>query len=104
VVDITIYEERLLKRKAELDKRLHKIEHDLDEPVSLDTEDRATEREDDEVMEAMGNSGLDELVAIEAALARIKDQTFGLCVDCGEDISTARLDIMPTVVKCKNCM
>lgn len=104
MTDTTIYKERLVKRKTELDDRLHRIEHDLDEPVSQDTEDRATEREDDEVMEAMGNSGLDEITAIDAALTRIEAGTFGVCVNCEETISDERLNVIPTAVKCRNCM
>lgn len=103
-IDTTAFKERLEARKAELDKRLHQIEHDLDEPASHDIVDRATEREDDEVMEAMGNAGLGEIEAINAALSRIDAGTFGLCVACDEDISPERLSIMPTAVKCRNCM
>ena len=69
-----------------------------------DDEDRATEREDDEVMEQMGNAGLEELRAIEAALARIEDGIYGVCVSCGEPISAARLDVMPTAAKYRHCM
>ncbi len=104
MTDSTIYRERLLRRKEELDARLQDIEHNLDEPVSQDIEDRATEREDDEVMEAMGNSGLVEIAAIDAALTRIEVGTFGECVKCGESISDERLSVMPTAVYCRNCM
>lgn len=103
-IDTAAYKERLEARKAELDTRLHQIEHDLDEPVNQDTIDRATEREGDEVMEAMGNAGLDETAAIDAALSRIEAGNFGQCVDCGQDISPERLTIIPTAVKCRNCM
>ena len=40
---------------------------------------------------------------IEAALARIRDGEFGACVECGEDIAAARLDIDPTVATCVEC-
>ncbi len=102
--DVAKFEKLLSARKDELLGRLQGIEHDLDEPMNLDTEDRATEREGDEVLESMGNVGLDELEAIDAALARIKNGTFGDCVACGEPISDARLDIVPTATLCRNCM
>lgn len=84
--------------------RLHGIKHDLDEPMNKDVEDRATEREGDEVLESMGNVGLDELAAIDAALARIKNGTFGICVACDEPISNARLETVPTATLCRDCM
>lgn len=103
-VDPKPYEKRLLARKAELEQRLQRIEHDLDQPMPRDDEDRATEREDDEVMESMGNAGLEELRAIEAALDRIEAGSFGICVKCGEPISAERLDILPTAAMCRHCM
>lgn len=104
VVDHKPYEARLLARKAELDQRLQRIEHDLDQPMPADNEDRATEREDDEVMESMGNAGLEELRAIDAALDRVAAGSFGSCVKCGEAISAERLDIMPSAALCRHCM
>jgi len=104
VINVTTYKKRLLNRKKEIDKRLQHIEHDLDKPMNQDVEDRATEREDDEVMESMGNAGLVEIQAIEAALERIEAGTFGECVECGDMIAEERLDIMPTAVKCSKCM
>lgn len=43
------------------------------------------------------------LRAIEAALARIEDQEFGWCEDCGEFIGHGRLDIDPTAMRCVSC-
>ncbi len=103
-VDHKPFEKRLLARKAELQQRLQQIEHDLDQPMPSDNEDRATEREDDEVMESMGNAGLEELRAIDAALDRIEAGTFGVCVKCDEAISAERLDILPTAAMCRHCM
>jgi RNA polymerase-binding transcription factor DksA len=102
--DIAKYEKLLTTRKQELLDRLHGIELNLDEPMNKDVEDRATEREADEVLESMGNVGLEELEAIDAALARIKAGTFGGCVACGEPISDARLETVPTATLCQDCM
>lgn len=40
---------------------------------------------------------------IEAALARIREGEFGRCVECGEEIAAARLDLDPTVPTCIGC-
>ena len=44
-----------------------------------------------------------ELVAIDDALARIADGSYGLCVDCGARIATARLHANPTALRCVGC-
>ena len=44
-----------------------------------------------------------ELVAIDAALKRIADGSYGLCVDCGASIATARLHANPTAMRCVGC-
>lgn len=44
-----------------------------------------------------------ELVAIDEALQRIADGSYGLCVDCGVDIVTARLHANPTAMRCVDC-
>jgi len=44
-----------------------------------------------------------DLVAIDAALQRIADGSYGLCVDCGVSIPTARLHANPTAMRCVDC-
>lgn len=40
---------------------------------------------------------------IDAALQRIADGTYGLCVDCGAEIPAARLHAAPTTLRCLAC-
>ena len=51
-----------------------------------------------------GNSPLARLDAIEAALQRISNGTFGNCLSCGEPISAERLTAVPFATKCRKCM
>jgi DnaK suppressor protein len=44
-----------------------------------------------------------ELLAIDAALKRIADGSYGLCPDCGVDIATARLHANPIAMRCVDC-
>ncbi|MDM7948896.1 TraR/DksA family transcriptional regulator [Hydrogenophaga sp.] len=44
-----------------------------------------------------------ELVAIDEALKRVADGSFGLCLDCGVEIGTARLHANPTAMRCVAC-
>ncbi|SEO15722.1 RNA polymerase-binding transcription factor DksA [Salinihabitans flavidus] len=95
--------EVLLKRLSELDTRLHRIEAELDEPHSKDWEEQAVEREDEEVLEQLGQSGQAEIARIRAALQRIRDGKYGICTRCGSEISQARLDVLPATPICKTC-
>jgi DnaK suppressor protein len=41
--------------------------------------------------------------AIEDALARIRQERFGICEECGQPISKARLEVVPWTRHCKDC-
>ena len=43
------------------------------------------------------------LRAIEDALTRIRNAKFGLCEECGEPISVARLEAVPWTRWCRDC-
>lgn len=102
-IDLARYKRRLAERKAELDRRLAKIESDLDTTPNPDSEDRASERENDEVLESLGLSGRTELRAIAAAMKRIEDGSYGLCAACGGPIALQRLDTLPFTTVCEHC-
>jgi RNA polymerase-binding transcription factor DksA len=97
------YKAILQDRRAELRGRLGAIEEELDSHQSKDWEDLATERETDEVLEGLGNSGLHEIAMIDAALKRIEEGEFGLCVTCGSTISPERLEVLPYTPFCRHC-
>ena len=102
--DFSQQKTRLEKRLAELDQRIHKIEDRLDDPVDKDWDDSAIERQDDEVLEDLGLAGLKEIEAIRAALARIDDGNYGICMKCGNDISSERLEAVPFAALCRTCV
>jgi DnaK suppressor protein len=43
------------------------------------------------------------LLKIEESLRKIKEGTYGICEDCSEEISAARLRVMPFAIYCKDC-
>lgn len=102
-MDMAKYETILRNRQRELNARLHRIDDDLGRQKSADNEDRATETENDEVLEEMGQAGENELKAIDAALDRIANGTFGTCVKCGQAISPERLAAVPYTPFCQEC-
>jgi RNA polymerase-binding transcription factor DksA len=103
VMDASKFESRLRRRLKELNTRLTGVEAELEQPADADSEERALEREGDEVLEGLGNAGLLEIRMSQAALRRIDDGTFGDCVACGEPISIERLNAVPHEARCKNC-
>ncbi len=102
-MDIRSQKETLLARRSELAGELSDIEHALDAPMPKDWEDRSSERQGDEVLEALGHVEMAELKRIDAALERIEDGTYGNCLKCGETISDARLAAVPEAALCRNC-
>ncbi len=97
-------QEALLKaRRAELTKELLEIEDRLDDEPPKDWEDRASERQSDEVLEALGSQDLTELRQIDAALERLAAGTYGECAKCGEDIAPERLKAVPAAPLCAAC-
>lgn len=94
---------QLQDRLKELDRRLHSIDAELETHHNRDVEDHASEIEVDEVLEGIGNAGMAEIRMIKAALDRIADESYGFCLRCGEQISDARLDVVPYAPLCKSC-
>ncbi|WP_424964891.1 TraR/DksA family transcriptional regulator [Dinoroseobacter sp. S375] len=103
-MDITAAEETLRARRAEIVGDLSRIETSLDAAAPKDWEDRASERQGDEVLEALGHAEQAELSRIDAALHRIADGIYGTCLKCREPIPEARLLAVPTAPLCADCM
>ncbi len=40
---------------------------------------------------------------IDAALARMRNRSYGVCADCGDDIEWRRLSAFPTAKRCVDC-
>lgn len=52
---------------------------------------------------ALGEHDVAEVLAIDAALARIEAGAYGECTDCGVDIPAARLHAAPEAARCIHC-
>lgn len=94
---------QLTTQKSELEKRLEAISKDLQKPYTKDFSDQATERENDEVLEALAQKCSNEIKQIDAALKRVDDGSYGQCSSCGEDINQQRLAAQPAAITCINC-
>ena len=94
---------RLTRRLARLDARSTKIEADLRKPGNRDWQERATEAENDEVLERLGHADLTEIREIRAALSRLDAGTYGLCSRCEAPIAEGRLEALPFTTVCIDC-
>jgi DnaK suppressor protein len=67
------------------------------------SDDRATAETERDLAFALEERESAELVAIDDALKRIADGSYGLCIDCGVAIAAARLHANPTALRCVAC-
>ncbi len=65
--------------------------------------DTATETLDREIDYTLEENSEHVLAAIDAALARIEDGTYGTCVNCGAQIPEERLEARPWAPLCIDC-
>jgi len=90
-------------RLAALQARLSSLKKDVTQSHSGDSVEQAQERENDEVVDAIGNETALSIRAIRAALERIENGTYGACNSCGEPIGEARLRAIPEATRCSGC-
>ncbi len=95
--------DRLRSRLAEVARRSTAISRDLRADHDDDWVERATELENDEVLEGLDEMANNEIVQLREALARIQQGRYGRCVDCDGTIDGARLEAEPTAARCLRC-
>ena len=93
----------LEQKLAELQSRLASIKRDVTQSHSGDSAEQAQERENDEVVDAIGNETAQSIRIIQAALNRIEDGSYGICESCGKDVGEARLAAVPEATRCVDC-
>ena len=100
-----------------LDARFHElremIRHELlsaDEEQYSDLAGKVHDRGDESVADLLADVNLavidhhiEEIREVEAAILRISAGTFGLCVDCGDEIALERLTAYPSASRCLRC-
>jgi len=87
----------------ELAEKLERIKGQLTTEANTDWSEQAQERENDEVMDALGNEVRRELQLVNLALHRMKEGDYEYCDDCGENINIERLKVLPYTMHCISC-
>jgi DnaK suppressor protein len=103
VADVTRLRADLERRLDVLMRRVEQISGDLRKPSDRDWQERATELENDDVLEGLDEVSRAEATAIRAALRRIDAGTYGRCARCGHPIGAARLVALPSATTCVTC-
>jgi RNA polymerase-binding transcription factor DksA len=94
---------RLHERLWALTARARAVERDLQSAHDRDWVERATERENDEVLERLDVGVRAEAQMIRDALRRIDIGRYGSCVRCERPIEPARLEAEAAVPTCRAC-
>lgn len=98
--------ERLLEMKENI---LREIEasfregRELGKDDGMDTYDLATEERDREINMILNDREREKLNAIEGAMERIEDGSYGMCENCESEIAEGRLEAMPFTRLCVSC-
>ncbi|SFV90391.1 C4-type zinc finger protein, DksA/TraR family [hydrothermal vent metagenome] len=94
--EMELFKERLLKRKAQIEKNLEGTSLELKEMSSLELNDEgdfAAASAESVVDSAILAQQRKELAEIDLALDKIKNGTYGICEMCEEPIGFARLEV-----------
>jgi DnaK suppressor protein len=69
----------------------------------MDTYDLASEERDREISFILNDRDREKLQAIEDALERIEDGSYGICESCESEIAPGRLEALPFTRLCVSC-
>jgi DnaK suppressor protein len=88
---------------------LRSVQQDLNEvrdaskDEGMDTYDLASDARDKEINLILGDRDREKVQAIDEALGRVTDGSYGICESCEGEIAEARLQALPFTRLCVNC-
>jgi RNA polymerase-binding transcription factor DksA len=97
---------KLIDRRDEIKGRINKVDQDIlhtNGAPDPDSGEQALERENDDVLEALGGLARSELEKINIALESIERNEYGICTLCKKAIAAERLKAIPFADRCVNC-
>jgi DnaK suppressor protein len=102
--DMLRYKNLLLSKRQELTKGKSLIDS-ISTPGELrgDPVDMAAKETDAATQIRLQQTDGKLLRAIEDALTRIRHEEYGICKECGQPISKARLEAVPWARRCRDC-
>ena len=96
---------RLLAQKEELNNRMVRLDRHVKraEPLNRDFAEQAVERQNDDVVNALWKTTVDELRDVNETLDRLANGNYGTCERCGNNILPMRLHALPCTTICARC-
>ena len=100
------YKKKLVTRRAELLRGIARTEQEgreADEDSTVDLADKAANSYTKEFLFGQTNTDRNMLALIDDALVRIKNGTYGICIECEEELAQKRLEAVPWARYCVSC-
>jgi DnaK suppressor protein len=103
--DLEYFRECLLKELDEIQKKGENTLEDMSNQSAAyaDPADRASHESDQAFTLRLRDRDRKLIKKINEALGRIEDGTYGICEECGEEISISRLKARPVTTLCIDC-
>ncbi len=107
-MEITVARKRLEEMRDDLDRSIAILQGERPGPQAgagypQDSADAGSALSETDRTEAVLHSARGQRDEVLAALARIEQDTYGRCVDCGGEIPEGRLDARPDAARCVSC-
>ena len=105
-MDVQIYKDALLKKKTEIlgTGGIKPLQASMENNTRQgDMADQASGNNEVHIQLRLKQTDAKILQAIEGALRRMEEGTYGICRDCGEQIAEARLTAIPWTGSCISC-
>ncbi len=106
-MDVTVYKDALLRKRGEIlatGGGVKPIQTSMDNNSRQgDLADQASGNNEVHIQLKLKQTDAKILQAIEEALYRMEQGTYGACRDCGEEIAAARLNAIPWTRVCITC-
>jgi len=100
------YKKKLLARREELLRTIARTEEEgrqADDDPTVDLADKAANSYTKEFLFGMTNTDRALLNQIDVALKRIREDEYGVCMNCEEEMQQKRLEAVPWARHCINC-
>ena len=107
-METTVAQKRLEEMRDDLDRSIAILQGERPGPAAgagypQDSADAGSTLSEADRTEAVLHSARSQRDEVLAALARIEENTYGRCVDCGGEIPEGRLDARPDAARCVAC-
>jgi DnaK suppressor protein len=104
-INLVTIKQTLENQREMLIERLEKMKstNDAEEILNPDKTDLALDSQKNDKENLLLGHAEQQLHEIDQALYRLENGSYGICLDCGENIQPARLEIIPSAALCIKC-